>query len=89
MKNGFLTLKRKFKTLTASKVILIVLLVFIALLTPPSIMLAFNGISEPLTELVRGTFVLASVAVGFYYWKAKAENMHKYKQDSNITMNGE
>ena len=87
--NAYATLKRKFNKLTASKVILVILLAYIALLTPPSIILAFNGLTEPLVEMIKGTFVLASVAVGFYYWKAKAENMHKYKQDTNITMDNE
>ena len=40
--------------------------------------------SAPLVTLIERLFALASIAVGFYYWKAKAENLHKYKQDEKI-----
>lgn len=32
----------------------------------------------PLEFLITGIFGLASTAVGFYYWKAKNENIAKY-----------
>lgn len=38
----------------------------------------FMGDSSPLTALITGTFTLASLAFGFYYWKAKNENIRKY-----------
>ncbi len=40
--------------------------------------------STPLVTLIERLFALASIAVGFYYWKAKAENLHKYKLDKQI-----
>lgn len=40
--------------------------------------------STPLVTLIERLFALASIAVGFYYWKAKNENLHKYKQDHKI-----
>lgn len=82
-------LNQKPKKITASKAILVYLLTIIALLIPFTIWIAVNGDSEPLVALIQGLSVLSSTAVGFYYWKAKAENLHKYKQDDNITMNGE
>lgn len=42
--------------------------------------------SVPLVTFIDGTFKLATIAVGFYYWKAKCENLHKYKQDKKINM---
>lgn len=39
---------------------------------------------SPLREYVIGAFGLASVSHGFYYWKAKNENLHKYGQDQEI-----
>lgn len=36
------------------------------------------GDSSPLTALITGTFTLASLSFGFYYWKAKNENIRKY-----------
>jgi len=40
--------------------------------------------STPLVTLIERLFALASIAVGFYFWKAKNENLHKYKQDHKI-----
>ena len=39
---------------------------------------------SPLREYVVGAFGLASVSHGFYYWKAKNENLHKYGKDEEI-----
>lgn len=36
------------------------------------------GDSSPLAALITGTFSLASLSFGFYYWKAKNENIRKY-----------
>ena len=75
--------------MSTSKVILVIILLYIALLTPPALYIAYNGNTAPLECMIQGAFALATISVGFYYWKAKAENLHKYKQDDNITMNGE
>ena len=72
-----------------SKMILRCLLLVLSILLPFVITLAFLGIVEPLVRYIEGTFALTTISVGFYYWKAKAENLHKYKQDAHITMNGE
>lgn len=39
---------------------------------------------SPLREYVIGAFSLASISHGFYYWKAKNENLHKYGRDQEI-----
>lgn len=44
---------------------------------------------SPLAFLIPGVFGLSSIAHGFYFWKAKAENLHKFGQDNKITMSGE
>lgn len=36
------------------------------------------GNSDPLTAYITGVFTLASIAFGFYYWKARSENIRKY-----------
>ena len=41
------------------------------------------GDSSPLTALITGTFTLASLSFGFYYWKAKNENIRKYAKTLN------
>ena len=48
----------------------------------------FKGMIEGLVAWLSGLFGLASIAFGFYYWKAKNENLHKYsktldKEDTN------
>lgn len=54
---------------------LMVVILFICALTAVSV---FMGMSEPITALIAGIFTLASIAFGFYYWKAKNENIRKY-----------
>ena len=71
-----------------SKIILIMLSIYIGILTPFVLLIALFGYHEPLTRMIEGTFALTSIAVGFYYWKAKCENMHKFKQDNKINMGG-
>lgn len=43
----------------------------------------FMGDSSPLAALIAGVFSLASIAFGFYYWKAKNENLRKYSKTLN------
>ena len=43
----------------------------------------FMGDSSPLVALITGTFTLASLSFGFYYWKAKNENIRKYAKSLN------
>lgn len=58
------------------------LLVFVELLIIAAFVLVCvsvcMGDSSPLTALITGTFTLASLSFGFYYWKAKNENIRKY-----------
>jgi len=41
------------------------------------------GDSSPLIALITGVFSLASIAFGFYFWKAKNENIRKYAKNLN------
>lgn len=41
------------------------------------------GDASPLTAFITGVFSLASIAFGFYYWKAKNENIRKYAKTLN------
>ena len=41
------------------------------------------GDSSPLVALITGVFSLASIAFGFYFWKAKNENIRKYAKSLN------
>ena len=68
----------------AGKMILIALYSSVGLLIPVVVVLSFMGVSSPLEITMTGLFSLCSIATGFYYWKAKCENLHKYKQDDKI-----
>ena len=41
------------------------------------------GDSSPLAALITGVFSLASLAFGFYFWKARSENIRKYAKTLN------
>lgn len=63
------------------------LLVFIELLIIATFVLVciavFKGDASALVALITGVFSLASLAFGFYYWKAKNENIQKYAKSLN------
>lgn len=69
----------KFKNLEMSKKIVCAIALLIIVLLPVVIIVScVTGDAQPLTNYVIGVFGLASIAVGFYYWKAKNENLNKY-----------
>lgn len=69
----------KFKNLEMSKRIVYAIALLIIVLLPVVIIVScITGDAQPLTNYVIGVFGLASIAVGFYYWKAKNENLNKY-----------
>ena len=72
-----------------SKKILYILLLMTLLLIFIASALAFLGNATPFEICVTGTFSLTSVSVGFYYWKAKAENLHKFGLDDKIDVSRE
>lgn len=51
------------------------LIVAVFILTAVTVL---KGDSSALVALITGVFTLASLAFGFYYWKAKNENIRKY-----------
>lgn len=63
------------------------LLIFIELLILLTFCLVcvavFMGDASALVALITGVFSLASIAFGFYYWKAKNENIRKYAKTLN------
>ena len=42
------------------------------------IVATIKGDMTPLVALITGVFSLASISYGFYFWKAKNENIRKY-----------
>ena len=63
------------------------LLVFIEILIIAVFVLVmiatFKGDASALVALITGVFSLASLSFGFYYWKAKNENIRKYAKTLN------
>lgn len=76
---------KKRRSKETSKILLRVLLVMCGVVSVSTLVYTFIAHdSMPLVTLIERLFALASIAVGFYYWKAKNENLHKYKQDHKI-----
>lgn len=68
-----------------SKKLLYLIWILIISLLPVSIVATFVlEDTSLLREYILGAFTLASVSHGFYYWKAKNENLHKYGRDEEI-----
>ena len=70
-----------------------ILLIVSDVITSVTVILTFVAVFwmkdiTPLAFLIPGVFGLSGVAHGFYFWKAKAENLHKFGQDNKITMSG-
>ena len=42
------------------------------------IVATFKGLVDALVAMITGAFSLATIAFGFYFWKAKNENIRKY-----------
>jgi hypothetical protein len=80
-------MKRK-KKIETSKLILIFTDSLLTISVIATIILAFlvKDISV-LEYLVGGVFSLSGLSHGFYFWKAKAENLHKFGLDDKIDSN--
>lgn len=50
---------------------------FVCILSAISVLM---GNSDPLTVLITASFGLASMSFGFYFWKAKNENIKKWSK---------
>lgn len=75
----------KRKRIETSKLLLLVLLSGLGIVSLATMTFSFlYADASPLVTLIEGVTRLSAIAVGFYYWKAKAENLHKYKQDDKI-----
>ena len=78
-------MKKRKRKIETSKLLLWLLLSGLGVVTISSIVYSFLfADASPLVTLIESIAKLATIAVGFYYWKARAENLHKYKQDDKI-----
>ena len=81
--------RRKKKTET-SKILLIISDTMAAICAATAIIAVFVlKDTSPLAYLIPAAFGLSATSHGFYYWKAKAENMQKFGRGGEITENDE
>lgn len=83
--NGVVIMVRKFKEKDTTKRLLnatMLIVVFVTICT--LILSAILHDATPLVTLIEKSFEFAMVVAGFYLWKAKNENLHKYNQDNKI-----
>ena len=74
---------KKLKNVEFSKKLLIFVQVLIIALFILTTIATFKGYVDALVALITGVFSLASIAFGFYFWKAKNENIRKYAKSLN------
>ena len=79
------TPKGKKFIIESSKLLLLWLLSGYGIVTLSILVLSFLlQVSDPLVTLIESHTKLCAIAVGFYFWKAKCENMQKYKHTDKI-----
>lgn len=78
-------MKKKKRKRETSKTLLWVLINGLCIISISAIVATFLlQDTSPLITLIECVTRLTSIAVGFYYWKSKNENLHKYNQDHKI-----
>ena len=68
----------------SKKIFYIVITLFIVVLIYSMALMWKTGVTDGLAYLIPSMGGLASVCVGFYYWKAKMENMIKLGSEYHI-----
>ena len=70
----------------SKKIFNIVITLFIIVLFYSMALMWKTGTTDGLMYLIPAVGTLASVTVGFYYWKAKMENMVKLSKENDMTI---
>ena len=82
--------RRKKKKIETSKILLLVSDVMATAVLIGTVVAVFVlQDATPLAYLIPAVFGLAVTSHGFYYWKAKAENLSKWGQGDKVTMKEE
>ena len=74
---------KRLKNAEWSKKLLVFVEILILLTFCVVVAAVIMGDATALTAFITGVFSLASIAFGFYYWKARSENIRKYAK--NVT----
>lgn len=83
-------MKKKKKKIETSKLLLLISDLMAAVVLVSAIVAVFVlRDASPLMYLIPAVFGLAGTSHGFYYWKAKAENLNKWGQTDKITQGEE
>ena len=78
--------ENKSKKEFSKKIFNIVITLFIIVLFYSMALMWKVGTTDGLMYLIPAVGTLASVTVGFYFWKSKMENMIKLSKENNITL---
>lgn len=70
----------------SKKIFNIVITIFIIVIFYAMALMWKTGTTDGLMYLIPSVGTLASVTIGFYYWKAKMENMIKLSKENNIAL---
>ena len=70
----------------SKKIFNIVITLFIIVILYAMALMWKVGTTDGLMYLIPSVGTLASVTIGFYYWKAKMENMIKLSKENNIAL---
>ena len=70
----------------SKKIFNIVITLFIIVIFYAMVLMWKTETTDGLMYLIPAVGTLTSVTVGFYYWKAKMENMIKLGKENNITL---
>ena len=70
----------------SKKIFNIVITLFIIVIFYAMALMWKTNTTDGLMYLIPAVGTLASVTIGFYYWKAKMENMIKLSKENNITL---
>ena len=70
----------------SKKIFNIVIILFIIVIFYAMALMWKTNTTDGLMYLIPAVGTLASVTIGFYYWKAKMENMIKLSKENSITL---
>ena len=70
----------------SKKIFNIVITLFIIVIFYAMALMWKTNTTDGLMYLIPAVGTLTSVTIGFYYWKAKMENMIKLSKENNITL---
>lgn len=77
MKSGMPIEKIKYRKEFSKKILYVVFVCTIIIVALSFVLMWKTGDLSPLSYIITGVFAEVAAATGFYYWKAKNENMLK------------